>query len=431
MTSPSKTSFMQKTAPLSEALPWLEDAPKSSAPAWVEALRETGAEVFAQTGLPTPKWEGWQYTSLRPLQDRRYRPAAAANTDLPAPLIENTPRMVVVNGHFMSELSTLPDGVAVRPFLDAAADESLLETVSGPGDFAAEPFRALNAAHTDGGFVLDVPKGADIAEPIEILFHTTGDGTAAYPRVLYRLGENAGLTVVERYTGQGAYLMNGVTDIVLKPSARFRHYRMMQEDMAAHHISHTRVLQEKSSQFEGFSLATGARLARQDYQMRLLDSVINAGISGLYMLKDQQNHDFTIQADHFAPDGKSAQFFKGVADAKSRAVFQGKIQVRRPAQGTDGHQSHHALLLSPEAEASAKPELEIYADDVKCAHGATTGQLDANALFYMQSRGIPRAEAHEMLIGSFIDEVFEQVTFAPMRDILRAEADKWLKERNG
>jgi Fe-S cluster assembly protein SufD len=246
--------------------------------------------------------------------------------------------------------------------------------------------------------------------------------------MLYWLGENSALTLLERHAGEGVYLSNSYAGMILESASRFKFYKFEEESAAAFHFSFAALRQEKNSVFEGFSYASGSRLCREEYQNQLIDSGILSNIGGIYLLKDQQNHDFTVLMDHFEPNGKSVQHFRGVVDGQARAVFQGKIHVRRAAQKTDGNQSSHALLLSGQAEASFKPELEIYADDVKCGHGATSGQLDEAALFYLQSRGIPAAEAKALLIQSFLNAALEQVSFAPVKEIYMEKIRSWLSQ---
>jgi Fe-S cluster assembly protein SufD len=230
--------------------------------------------------------------------------------------------------------------------------------------------------------------------------------------------------------GEGSYFADTYIAVAQESASRLRHYRFLEESGNSFHVSTTVLQQQKDCVFEGFSMASGGRLARQEYQIQLLDKNICSNIGGIYLIKGQQSHDFTILADHFEPGGKSAQHFKGVADDQARAVFQGKIHVRRAAQKTDGYQSHHALLLAPTAEASAKPELEIYADDVKCSHGATSGHLDPVALFYLRSRGIPEGEAKALLAEAFLSEALDRVTHEGVREIYRAHLSAWLSERS-
>jgi Fe-S cluster assembly protein SufD len=423
----ASAKFMAPLPQKPEALAWLKDAPRDASAPWVRALRETGAEIFASTGFPTPAWEGWQHTNLRALaQAPRAWSSAPVKFDagkIPASLIEGSSRIVLVNGQYQPQLSTLPPGVTLTNLMEA---EGVEEWIASVGNFAAQPLKALNAAHLRDGFVLDV-KG-DIAQPIEILFHNTGG--AIYPRLLCRLEKNAGATIIEHHAGEGDYFADSVADYIVERDARLKLYRLQRESLSAHHVSQGLIHLHKNASFEGFSMALGAKVAREEFSLNLLDSVISASISGMYLLKSQQNHDFTITADHFEPDGKSEQYFKGVIDDQARAVFQGKIHVRRSAQKSDGYQSHHALLLSNQAEASAKPELEIYADDVKCSHGATSGHLDPVALFYLRSRGIPEEEAKALLVESFLNEAVERVSFAPMREVYLKETSCWLKEKS-
>ncbi|MDE1150970.1 MAG: Fe-S cluster assembly protein SufD [Micavibrio sp.] len=432
-----KETFMAAAPQNAAALPWLEGATaleKDNAPAWVKALRASGAEAFAATGLPIPQTEGWQYTNLRPLQSAGFKysaePVKFDAARLPAPLLADSYRVVLVNGQFQQKLSTLPPQATVLSLLDAAetlpkAEEYLVRL----GDLAEHPLVALNTAYVRDGVVLSVPKGGEVDKPVEVLFYTLGDKAAVYPRVLYYLGENSGMTVLERHAGEGAYFANSYLAAVQEQASRLKIYRFNEESTEGYHYSQLALQQHKSSSFEGFSHATGGKLAREEFRMQLIDQGISSSIGGTYLMNGQQSHDFTILADHFEPDGTSIQHFKGVLDDQARAVFQGKIHVRRNAQKTDGYQSHHAILLSDRAEASAKPELEIYADDVKCSHGATAGQMDADALFYLRSRGIPEALAKSLIIESFLNEAIDKVTFEPVRDLYRARISAWLAGR--
>ncbi|MCC7036946.1 MAG: Fe-S cluster assembly protein SufD [Alphaproteobacteria bacterium] len=433
----NKESFMAQAPQVAAALPWLADADalqNDKAAGWMKALRSTGAEAFSQTGLPTLAWEGWQYTNLRALTPAKFRysaePVKFDAAKIPSPLL-GAHRVVLVNGQYQPKLSSLPEHVTVMSLMEAA-DKNIAgieEQLVTLGDLGKNPMTALNAAYLRDGFVLVVAKNRDVAEPIEVVFYNAGRDAAVYPRVMYRLGENAGCTVIERHCGEGAYFANIYASIVLESASRMRFYRFQEESEAGLHASNTVVQQQKGSSFEGFSLGMGAKLARQEFRLQLIDRAISSSIGGTYLMKGQQSHDFTVLADHFEPDGKSVQHFKGVVDDQARAVYQGKIHVRRAAQKTDGYQSHHALLLSPTAEASAKPELEIYADDVKCSHGATAGQLNPEAIFYLRSRGIPHDLARSLMVESFLGGAIEKVSYEPVRDIYFARVAAWLAGR--
>ncbi len=430
-------SFMQQQPHNAQALTFLADSAvfaKQAAPAWVRALRLTGAEQFAQTGFPTPAWEGWQHTNLRPLTAQSFHYATAPVIfdagKLPAPLLADSGRVVLVNGQYQPQLSRLPDGVTVMNLMEAAEKNvpGLEEQLVSVGDLSTSPFRALNAAYLRDGIVLTVGRGKAVQQPLEILYYNIGgkQAPAIYPRALYWVGEGSELTLIEHHAGEGVYFANSHTSVALENTARLRFYKFEEESPEAFHFSFIALQQKKDSTFEAFNLATGGRLAREEYRNQLIDSGISSIISGVYLLKGQQNHDFTVLMDHFEPNGTSVQHLRGVIDDQARSVFQGKILVRRSAQKTDGNQSSHALLLSDQAEASFKPELEIYADDVKCGHGATSGRLDAEAMFYLQSRGIPRAEAKALLIQSFLNETLARVTFAPVADICAEKIRSWL-----
>jgi Fe-S cluster assembly protein SufD len=432
-------SFMQAPPSSASALPWLSDAAvfeKQKTADWVRALRETGAEQFAQTGLPTVSWEGWQHTNLRPLANIKFHYAPEAvkfdANKLPPKLVADSARVVLVNGQFQSQLSQVPDGVTVISLMEAVEKkmEGLEEYIVSLGDLRTAPFKALNTAYMRDGIVLKVKDNVEVEKPLEILFYNVGAeaAPAIYPRMLYWLGENSALTLLEQHCGEGVYFTNLYTAMALEPASRLKFYKFEEESPLAYHFSFSALYQKKDSVFEGVNYAAGGKMVREEYQNQLLDSGILSSIHGVYLLNGHQTHDFAILMDHFEPNGKSVQHFRGVIDDQARAVFQGKIHVRRSAQKADGNQCSHALLLSDQAEASFKPELEIYADDVKCAHGATSGRLDETALFYLRSRGIPEAEAKALLIQSFLNTTLEQISFAPVKDVYLERIRSWLSQ---
>ena len=438
MTATAKNTavFMPQQATKPEALAWLENAGAAALPAgapdWVAALRQTAYESFAVTGLPAANQEGWQFTNLRGLDAAAYRHAAPAASDvknLPAPLLADSYRMVLVNGQYMPGLSTLPTGAKVAPIL---AVESIVpdarEYLLGLGDLALNPFKALTSAHLRDGFAFAMDRGQMLDKPLEVLFWGEA-GHAAYPRVLYWLGENAQATILERFAGEGAAFTSVVTDIVLQQRAHLTYHRLVEEGEKASHFSQTSIHSLKDSHFDAYNGALSGGLQRQGYEFKLLEKSIYSSLAGIYLKDGQQIQDFTVLAGHYDESGVSAQHFKGVVDDQARAVFQGKIHVHRSAQKTDGYQSHHALLLSQNCEANVKPELEIYADDVKCSHGATAGQLDRNALFYLRSRGISDHEARALLIRSFLSESIEKITNAEIRALYDVRIDAWLAAR--
>ncbi len=438
MTATAKNTavFMPAQTTKPEALVWLENAGAAALPAgapdWVAALRQTAFDSFAVTGLPAANQEGWQFTNLRGLDAAAYRhasPAAAEVQNLPAPLLADSYRVVLINGQYSEQLSTLPQGAKIAPILSV---ESIVpnarEYLLGLGDLALNPFKALTSAHLRDGFAFALERGQVLDKPLEVLFWGQ-DGHAAYPRILYWLGENAQATILEHFAGQGASFTSALTDIVLQQRAHLTYHRLVEEGEKASHISQTSIHSLKDSHFDAYNGALSGGLQRQGYEFKLLEKAIYSSLAGIYLKDGQQTQDFTVLAGHYDESGVSAQHFKGVVDDQARAVFQGKIHVHRSAQKTDGYQSHHALLLSQSCEANVKPELEIYADDVKCSHGATAGQLDRNALFYLRSRGISDHEARALLIRSFLSESIEKITNAEIRALYEARIDGWLDAR--
>jgi Fe-S cluster assembly protein SufD len=437
--SATKEIFMETPELNPDALPWLADTKTLTAkniPAWLGALRATGAEQFSITGLPTPALEGWQYTNLRALAKTAFHysaePVIFDAAKIPPALSPSSHQIVLVNGRYQPQLSRVPDGVTVMGWLEAAQNDSkfMEENTVSVGDLGLSPFKALNTAYLQDGLVLKTAENTDIQQPLEIIFYNTGNHTASYPRLFYYLSENSGATIIERHMGEGVYFTNLYSETILESAARLKFYKFQEESAEAFHFSLTNLQQKKDSCFEGFSYAAGGAVARSEYRNHLLDSAIHSNMGGVYLLRDQQIHDFTILVDHYEPNGTSVQHFKGIIDAEACAIFQGKIHVRRSAQKTNGYQLNHALLLSREAEAIAKPELEIYADDVKCSHGSASGQLDEAALFYLKSRGIDEAAAKSLLIQSFLAGALENITTPPIKETCQQKIEAWLEARS-
>lgn len=407
-------------------------------PDWLDALRETGAEVFEKTGLPTPAWEDWKYSNLRHFEREGFvytnqQPDVDA-ADLPERLFEGN-RIVFINGLYAPKLSDPVEGLDMVSLADyvESGRADLREELTDLGNLSENPMKALNTAHIDDGAVLILSEGTEIEAPLEILYFTTDKGLDVKPQVfarnLFILKGNSSMQVIENYAGNGVYAANHVCEIVLGRQASFKHYRLQAEALTAYHFTSTRLMQSENSNYETVTLTTGARFSRHDVESLLIAPKIQCILNGLYMLNGIQHSDTKILVDHMEPDGVSRQLYKGILDDQTRAVFQGKIHVRRPAQRTDGRQLNHALLLSDKAEIDAKPELEIYADDVQCAHGATAGALDEDPLFYMRSRGIPEAEARRLLMGSFLADVIRDVKDEQILAILQSRIDAWLIEQ--
>jgi Fe-S cluster assembly protein SufD len=404
--------------------------------AWLDGLRKGGADRFAGLGLPTRRVEEWKYTDLRTLAADAFFPAGEHGGELSLPDLDlgtQTHRAVFVNGRFdanLSDLSGLPEGVIALP-LGRAVNEAkgFLESYLGRvATLGRKHFVALNTAWLADGFVLFVPEGCTIERPIELVFAgASGDARAAWhPRNLFVLHPGAQATVLERHVGAvGTYLANTVSEVVLASGARFNHFKLQDEAPQAFHIATTEVHASADAFYENFSLMSGASVARNQISVELQAAGAGCALNGAYLGRDSQQLDTTTLIDHAAPDCTSNEVYKGALDGRSKGVFQGRIVVRKDAQRTNGNQSNRALLLSDKAEIDAKPELEIYADDVICSHGATVGELDDNALFYLRARGIPLDEARGLLIDAFVDGAIDEISHEGVREAFRAHAKTW------
>jgi len=350
-------------------------------------LREAGFKRFAELGFPTTHDEDWRFTNVAPIARTQFRvvPAAAGFRFAGAD-------SVVANGPQFD-----PARLAKEP----------------------NPFVALNAAFTGQPIVLRVPKGAILDEPIEIMHAAVGaDGpVAVHPRILILVGANSQCAIIERYAGTGLYLTNAVTEIVADEGAIVEHYRIQQESAEAYHVSTVRATLGRSAVFGSHSISLGGALVRNDATVVLSEGT-EATLNGLYIANGTQHIDNHTTIDHAKPHGTSHEMYKGILDGKATAVFNGRILVRKDAQKTDSKQTNKNLVLSDEAVINTKPELQILADDVRCTHGATIGQLDTESMFYLQSRGIGRADARNLLTYAFAQDIIDRIKVQSLRDSL-------------
>jgi len=416
-----------------------DDLPGGALP-WLCALRETAIAGFAASGLPTPHAESWKYTSLRPMKKLDFSHSAdgAISIDsLPTllPHGQGGHRLVFVNGAFRADLSlldNLPKGVQAGSLADLLARDpaALEDTLGCIAGNDVQPMLALNTALMRDGLVLRIETGVTVPMPIEVIYIGAAPDTprAFHPRNLIVLEPRARATVIEHHAGLGAgpYLANSVGEVQVGEGAALHHYKVQAEDADAFHIATAHVRLARDAFFDGFILSTGARLARHEVAVRMTGPGAECHLNGAYMLRGEQHCDITTAIEHEAPHTSSREVFRGVIDDKARAVFQGRIVVHPHAQKSDGHQLSKALLLSDQAEIDAKPELEIYADDVKCSHGATAGDLDHGALFYLRSRGIPEATARHMLIEAFLTDSIRRIAAEGLCPALIASVGAWL-----
>jgi len=393
---------------------------------WVSALRADAAAHFAARGFPTRRVEQWKYTDLSPVAQASFtEPLTMVEGAIALPLPNAPHRAVFVDGRFRPDLSAL-DGLPCRAGGVAQALDAALGFLGSRARPASEPLAALNTMLFEDGLFLDVPAGVDggLVELVSVAVDP-GRPFAFHPRHLIRLGAGARLTLIETATGRGQCLHNPVFEIEVGEGACLIHGRVVQEEVTVFHLSTIYATVAAGATYDNFTVVAGPRLTRNEIHVALIGPKAACHMNGAQMAGDGQHVDTTTALEHAAPDCASRQVYKTVLTGRSRGVFQGRIHVHRVAQRTDGYQMNQALLLSDEAEIDSKPQLEIYADDVKCSHGATVGALDADSLFYLRSRGIPEAQAKAMLVEAFLHEAVETVTEETLRAALTRALNGW------
>ena len=396
----------------------------------IQPLRQAAFARFNQLGLPTTQDEDWKYTSLAPLAQLRFEPAARG----PLPEVgrwtlgDSAIQLVFVDGRHRPELSSLrktPVGPYVGSLAAALADrpELVRRELGRHAGYERDALTALNTAFIEDGAFIHLPAGAVVQEPIHLLFVTTSSGktTASQPRNLFIAGAGSQATIVETHAGPGeqACFTNAVTEVVLGEGARLDHYKLQEEGARAIHLALLQVQQGRDSRFSSSSVALGGALARNEVRALFASEGGECVLNGLYMAAGKQHLDNRTLVDHESPRCTSRELYKGVMGGQSRGVFHGRVLVRQDAQKTDASQTNKNLLLSDEALVDTKPQLEIFADDVKCAHGAAVGQLDENALFYLRSRGIPQEAARSLLTYAFASEMVNLIPLRPLQARVR------------
>ncbi|MBE9604914.1 Fe-S cluster assembly protein SufD [Acetobacteraceae bacterium H6797] len=399
---------------------------------WLATMRELSAASFRQLGFPTQRNEAWKYTNLSAIAATQFGEPLTPVSGGPAlPAARADRRAVFVDGRFRPDLSTL-DGAPYRVESLAAVLPELEGVI---GDLARpdrEPMAALNTALFEDGLFIDLAEGVEGGE-IELLSLALDYGRPAafHPRHLIRLAKGASLTLIESAQGTGKYLHNPVFEISVAEKATLVHGRLQQESREGFQLATVYASVESEGTYDNFVLNAGGKLVRNEIHVGLLGTAAAAHLNGVQMLEDGQHADSFTALDHAAPNCPSRQTYKSVLSGRSKGVFQGKILVRQAAQKTDGYQMNQALLLSDEAEIDSKPQLEIYADDVKCSHGATAGALDEDALFFLRSRGIPQEQARAMLVEAFLVEAVEVVNDPKLREVVEGIIGAWRPKQQG
>ncbi len=395
------------------------------------ALRQSARERFASLPLPTTRGEDWRFTNLAPLLETPFELSVATMEPPPQPPPVDTLRLVFMNGRFTRSLSSpLPSGIQIGSLADAKIDAAPLAQIALDKESV---FTALNTSLLKDGAYVIVPDGKVVEQPIEIIYLVlpTSAPIITNPRTLLVVGKNAQATIMERYgllyvlsplgkgaKNEGVYFTNAVTEIALAEGAVLDHVKLQQESTTAYHIANTQIVQAAKSTFTTHYLSLGGALVRNEVRVRFDGEHAEATVNGLYLANGKQHIDNFTVIDHAKPNCASHELYKGILDGRAHGVFNGKIFVRKDAQKTDAKQTNKVLLLSDDATINTKPQLEIFADDVKCTHGATIGQLDAAQLFYLQARGIPLGAARRLLTFAFANDIVNRVKIEAIREEL-------------
>ena len=408
----------------------------AAAPDAVRSLRLSAIARFETLGFPTTRNEDWHFTSVSPIAEGGFAPLPTASGAVDAAALapfgfaaSGWHTLVFVNGRHDAALSggaMLPDGVRVMPLAQAYDELPLLveQHLGHVANFDASSFTALNTAFINDGAVVHVAHDVEVAQPIHLLFVSDASASKATssPRNLIVIDRHAKATVIESYAGltDDRYFTNAVTEAVIGDGATLTHLKLQRESPHAYHVGTLDVRQARDSHLFSFSFATGAALSRTNIYTELRGEGCGATLNGLYLGDGDQHIDHQTRIEHVEPNCYSRELYKGILDGASHGVFNGKVYVHPEAQKTDGKQTNNTLLLSERAQIDTKPQLEIFADDVKCTHGATVGRLDETSLFYMKSRGINARTARELLTYAFAADVLETIELAEVREGLEA-----------
>ncbi len=451
--SAKKTGRSVATAAPSAVEAYREDFERQTpAPAWLQSLRKQAFARFEALGFPTTKNEDWHFTSVAPVAQQTFRLAARESlhgTQTGSDNRRETSRrkndpvnslgvvpadvkrfnfdesswhtLVFLNGAFSDDLSSyaaLGSSTRVDSLARAlkSGNPELERLVGKLANFEQHAFTALNTAFINDGAFVHLSADTVVAEPIHLIFISDGEGVS-HPRNLIVAGRHSRASVIESYVSlrDGAYFTNAVTELVVGEGAHVDHYKLQRESEAAFHIGTVQVREERNGQLHSFSLAVGGALARTNIYTSLDGDAATCTLNGLYLTDGSQHIDNQTSIEHIAPNCPSHELYKGVLDGRSHGVFNGKVYVHPEAQKTDGKQSNNNLLLSPNARVDTKPQLEIFADDVKCTHGATVGRIDEIAMFYLNSRGIGPETARTLLTYAFAADVLETIELEPLR----------------
>jgi Fe-S cluster assembly protein SufD len=406
------------------------DAASANGPQWLHERQSAGRAIWAQAEMPTRKTEAWKYTGLQAL-NRSFdsaEPSAASEAELgfEYPHFGGC-KLVFVDGYLREDLSEIdiPTGVQLVRFAEADESQAALiqKHLGSVVDSSRHLFANLSDAALNDGVFVQIEANADVTEPLHLIWLTTTGETAftVNQRLLVLSGANSRASVIEHFdsTGDGNAFTNGITELLLEDGATLHHHRLHLEEAGALHIGGVHARLAKDSTLESFHLALGSQLKRIDVVINHEGPGAHCGLNGIYLLRKQEHVDYHTCIEHASPHCTTDEIFRGIIGDSARAVFNGRIHIHPDAQKTRAELSNRNLLTSAQAEINTKPELEIYADDVQCAHGATIAQLDAETMHYLQTRGVSREEAEIMLSYGFINEVIDGIALESLRDYLR------------
>lgn len=419
----------------------LEPSLRASGPAWLHDLRREGLDRFKTLGFPSLKEEEWRFTRTRPIAEVDFRPAGEARVVDDAAVVSRTfddtgcRRLVLVNGRFAPSLSrgaAMPHGLWAGSLAEALRDRGkrVRDLLANGARADRQRFASLNTAFLMDGVYIEVADGVTLDAPLHVVHVTTAADapTMTHPRVVVVAGKNSDAAVIESYVGLGssAYFTNAVVQIAVGENAGLRHYKVQREAPEAFHVAFQHAALAKSARFSTLSVTMGGSLVRNDIHTILDGEGIDARVDGLYLADGRRHVDNHTFIRHAQPHCHSFELYKGILDDKARGVFNGRIYVDPVAQKTDAKQENNCILLSDEARINSNPQLEIFADDVKCTHGAAIGKTDDTAIFYLRSRGIPLHEARDLMVYAFASEVLERIELEPLKVRLEADLFEWL-----
>lgn len=386
----------------------------------LRTLRTQAFERFIKTGLPTKKWEEWQFTDFSVLNKEKFR--ITKDIDLPSipkkipAKLSNCYLLFFINGHYQSQLSQLPDEIVIssgNDYLNSNPEAFLIDNQLLQWTSKTNPFLALNTSMMNSGLPISIAKNATIDKPLQIIYLTTKttDKLMNHPRFDIHIGTNSNATIIEHYIGETetAYFTNAVTQITLEDNACLDHVRIQEEYEKSHHVGFTNYNLKADALLRSNFISSGSLVCRNDINLNLNAKGADTSINGLCVAKKNQHHDQNVVVNHSSSACQSDQLFKYILSDSASGVFNGKVIVDENTHSTNANQSNKNLLLSPSAIMNSNPQLEIYAEDVKCSHGSTTGQIDIEALFYLQSRGLSKAKANQLIMKGFVSDIVEKI----------------------